>query len=156
MMAEPPKNPMKVVSGPWSANTIERYLRDTVVPIRLASMESSGCPVVLSLWYLYEEGAIWCATQRTAHVVQRLERDPRCGFEIAADRIPYRGVRGRAEATIDRGSGATLLAKLIDRYLGGTESRLATRLLARAESEVALRLDALRLSTWDFTERMTE
>ena len=147
---------MKVLAGPWSTNTIEHYLQDTVVPIRLASTESSGCPVVLSLWYLYEDGAIWCATQRTAHVVQRLERDPRCGFEIAADRIPYRGVRGRAEATIDLGSGATLLARLIRRYLGGTESQLATRLLARAESEVALRLDALRVSTWDFTERMAE
>lgn len=147
---------MKVLAGPWSTNTIEQYLRDTVVPIRLASMEPGGCPVVLSLWYLYEEGAIWCATQRTAHVVKRLEREPRCGFEIAADRIPYRGIRGRAEATIDPGSGATILARLIKRYLGGTESQLATRLLARAESEVALRLDALRVSTWDFTERMEE
>ena len=147
---------MKVLAGPWSTNTIEQYLRDTVVPIRLASMEPGGCPVVLSLWYLYEEGAIWCATQRTAHVVKRLERDPRCGFEIAADRLPYRGIRGRAEATINLGSGATILARLIKRYLGGTESQLATRLLARAESEVALRLDALRVSTWDFTERMAE
>jgi hypothetical protein len=147
---------MKVLAGPWSTNTIEQYLRDTVVPIRLASMEPGGCPVVLSLWYLYEEGTIWCATQRTAHVVKRLEREPRCGFEIAADRIPYRGIRGRAEATIDLGSGATILTRLIKRYLGGTESQLATRLLARAESEVALRLDALRVSTWDFTERMEE
>jgi len=147
---------MKVLAGPWSTNTIEQYLRDTVVPIRLASMEPGGCPVVLSLWYLYEEGAIWCATQRTAHVVKRLEREPRCGFEIAADRIPYRGIRGRAEATIDLGLGATILTRLIKRYLGGTESQLATRLLARAESEVALRLDALRVSTWDFTERMEE
>ena len=147
---------MKVLAGPWSTNTIEQYLRDTVVPIRLASMEPGGCPVVLSLWYLYEEGAIWCATQRTAHVVKRLEREPRCGFEIAADRIPYRGIRGRAKATIDLESGATILTRLIKRYLGGTESQLATRLLARAESEVALRLDALRVSTWDFTERMAE
>ena len=147
---------MKVLAGPWSTNTIEQYLRDTVVPIRLASMEPGGCPVVLSLWYLYEEGAIWCATQRTARVVKRLEREPRCGFEIAADRIPYRGIRGRAEATIDLGSGATILTRLIKRYLGGTESQLATRLLARAENEVALRLDALRVSTWDFTERMEE
>ena len=147
---------MKVLAGPWSTNTIEQYLRDTVVPIRLASMEPGGCPVVLSLWYLYAEGAIWCATQRTAHVVKRLEREPRCGFEIAADRLPYRGIRGRAESTIDLGSGATILTRLIKRYLGGTESQLATRLLARAESEVALRLDALRVSTWDFTERMAE
>jgi hypothetical protein len=147
---------MKVLAGPWSTNTIEHYLRDTVVPIRLASMDKGGCPVVLSLWYLYEDGVIWCATQRTAQVVKRLERAPRCGFEIAADRIPYRGIRGRADVTIDPGSGATILARLIERYLGGTESRLATRLLARAESEVALRLDALRVSTWDFTERMAE
>lgn len=147
---------MEIISGPWSADTIERYLCTAVLPVRLASIAADGSPGVLSLWYLYEEGAIWCATQRTARIVARLEREPRCGFEIAADSIPYRGVRGRARATIDVHRGATLLPRLLNRYLGGTDSPLAVWLLARAGNEVAIRLDHLRVSTWDFTQRMTK
>ena len=146
---------MDVIGGPWSADHIEQYLRTAVLPIRLASIAADGSPVVLSLWYLYEEGSIWCATQRTARLIARLEREPRCGFEIAADSSPYRGVRGRARATIDAHQGATLLPRLINRYLGGTDSQLAAWLLARAEHEVAIRLDRMRVSTWDFTQRMT-
>jgi hypothetical protein len=145
---------MKISGGPWSADAIDQYLRTAVLPVRLASIAADGSPVVLSLWYLYEDGAIWCATQRTARIIARLEREPRCGFEIAADSIPYRGVRGRARATIDVHRGATLLPRLLNRYLGGTDSPLAARLLARAEHEVAICLDHMRVSTWDFTERM--
>ncbi len=147
---------MQVIGGPWSGDEIERYLRTVVLPIRLASIAADGSPVVLSLWYLYEEGAIWCATQRTARIIARLEREPRCGFEIAADTTPYRGVRGRAQAAIDVQRGAIMLPRLIHRYLGGTDSPLASWLLARAENEVVIRLDHLRLSTWDFSARMTQ
>ncbi len=146
---------MDLIGGPWLAAEIKRYLRTAVVPIRLASIGADGSPVVLSLWYLYEEGSIWCATKRTSRIVARLERESRCGFEIAADTIPYRGVRGRAQATIDGQRGAILLPRLINRYLGGTDSPLASWLLAHAENEVAIRLDQLRVSTWDFTARMT-
>lgn len=145
---------MEIIGGPWSADAIERYLRTAVPPVRLASIAADGSPVVLSLWYLFEEGSIWCATQRTSRIIARLEREPRCGFEIAADSIPYRGVRGRARATIDVHRGAILLPRLLKRYLGGTDSPLACWLLARAEHEVAIRLDDLRVSTWDFTDRM--
>lgn len=147
---------MKRLSGPWSSEAIHRHLQDAVVPMRLASIGGDGFPVVQSLWFLHEEGGLWCATQRTAHVVRRLERNPRCGFEIAADRIPYRGVRGRAVASIVPDRGGEMLRRLLVRYTGGTTSKLAERLLARADGEVALRLGDLRVSSWDFTARMTE
>jgi len=40
--------------------------------------------------------------------------------------------------------------------LGGTDSPLAAWLLARAEHEVAIRLDRMRVSTWGFTQRVTK
>jgi nitroimidazol reductase NimA-like FMN-containing flavoprotein (pyridoxamine 5'-phosphate oxidase superfamily) len=147
---------MKPLSGPWSSEAILRHLQGAVVPMRLASIGKDGFPIVQSLWFLHEDGDLWCATQRTAHVVRRLEHDPRCGFEIAADHIPYRGVRGRAVATIEPARGEEMLRRLLERYTGGTTSKLAERLLARVDGEVALRLSELRVSSWDFTARMTE
>jgi hypothetical protein len=105
---------------------------------------------------MFHEGKIWCATQETARVVRYLEHDPRCALEIAGDLPPYCGLRGQARAVIDPGRGPEILERLLVRYLGGTESPLAEKLLAKSETEVALILEPVNLFTWDFTPRMKD
>jgi len=142
------------MSGPYTFEQVERHLRDTVVPVRLACLTASGSPLVLSLWFLYRAGALWCASRPRAHVVRHLERDARCAFEVARDAPPYRGVRGQGRAQVARDAGGRLLGELIERYLGATDSRLARQLLAGAADEVAIRITPTRLVSWDYTERM--
>jgi len=89
---------MHLTSGPWSVAEVESYLAETVVPLRLACVSSRGWPQVVSLWFEYRDGALWCATQRTARVATQLARDERCGFEVAPCEPPYRGVRGQGLA----------------------------------------------------------
>src|SRR5512139_890879 len=107
---------MKAIAGPWSLGDIETYLAEAAVPIRLAYLGRSGWPTVQSLWYLYDAGALWCATQATARIVWHLTRDARCAFEIAPNQPPYRGVRGRGRAAIDTTNGPAILRALIRRY----------------------------------------
>lgn len=142
------------VAGPYALDEAERYLRDTVVPVRLACLTASGWPLVLSLWFLYRDGALWCASRPGARIVGHLERDARCAFEVARDAPPYRGVRGQARASVRRGEADRLLGELIDRYLGARTSPLARRLLAGAADEVAIRIVPTRLTSWDYTDRM--
>jgi hypothetical protein len=143
-----------ILTGPYLPDQVERYLRETVIPVRLACLGSTGSPIVLSLWFLYRDGALWCASRPDARVVRHLERDPRCAFEVARDAPPYRGVRGQGRASVRRGEGGALLGELLDRYLGGRDSPLARRLLARAADEVAIRVDPARLASWDYSQRM--
>jgi len=140
-------------SGPWAAAEIEDYLHDAVIPVRIATIGSTG-PLVQSLWFFYDDAALWCATQSDAVLVRRLRADPRCGFEIAADAPPYRGVRGRGRASIELESAATVLPRLIERYLGSQPTELGTWLLSRLDSEVAVRITDLTVTSWDYTGRM--
>lgn len=142
------------ITGPYSLDEVERYLRETVVPLRVACLTRTGAPLVLSLWFLYRDGALWCASRPTAHVVRHLAHDARCAFEVARDAPPYRGVRGQGRARVLPDAGGHLLVELIDRYLGTRESRLARRLLASAADEMAIRIEPIRLASWDYTERM--
>jgi nitroimidazol reductase NimA-like FMN-containing flavoprotein (pyridoxamine 5'-phosphate oxidase superfamily) len=142
------------VTGPYSEDEVERYLRETVVPVRLACLTASGWPLVLSLWFLYRDGTLWCASRPGARVVEHLERDARCAFEVAREAPPYRGVRGQARATVLGAAGGRLLGELIDRYLSARTSPLARRLLAGAADEVAIRIVPTRLTSWDYTARM--
>jgi nitroimidazol reductase NimA-like FMN-containing flavoprotein (pyridoxamine 5'-phosphate oxidase superfamily) len=140
----------------WSPEAITAFLQQMRIPIRLASVTSTGWPLVVSLWYLYENGRLYCATQKTAKIVAHLRREPRCAFEVAADLPPYRGVRGQGKAAIIPERGEEMLSRLLERYLKDTSSSLAQLLLARSADEVAIEIEPVALTTWDFTARMRD
>lgn len=144
-----------LLSGPWDLATIERYLQSTVIPVRLATAGRNG-PMVQSMWFLWRDCHLWCATQDSAVVAHRLEADPHCAFEVAGDMPPYRGVRGQGIAEIVRTDGRDVLTQLLHRYLGGTNSGLAQWLLSRADREVAIAIRPEHMTSWDFRARMQE
>lgn len=135
---------------------VRDYLEQMRIPLRLSCVTESGWPMILSLWYLYEEGALLCATRETAKIVSFLKHDPRCAFEISGEIPPYSGIRGQATASILPERGSEVLARLLVRYLGDTDKPLARRLLAHSESEVAIKIEPVNLFTWDFTKRMKD
>ena len=134
----------------------EHYLSEIRIPLRLSCLTASGWPSILSLWYLYREGNLYCATQETAKVVSYLRHDPRCAFEIAADQPPYCGVRGQGMVTLDSQLGPEILQQLLTRYLGSTDSPLARRLLAQSQHEVAIIIQPIKVFTWNYTSRMKD
>lgn len=130
------------------------YLDSMKIPLRLSCTTQSGWPVVVSLWYLYQDDVLMCATQKSARVVAYLEENPRCGFEIAEDRMPYCGIRGQARASINEQVGGVILETLLNRYLGGVDNPLAKDLLSKKDKEIAIILKPLQVFTWDFSDRM--
>ena len=143
-------------SGAWTAAEATAYLENATVPIRLACRTPDGGLWMLSLWYRYRDGAFHCATGADADVVGYLEHDADVAFEISDNDPPYRGVRGSGEVTIEPDENKALLRELLERYLGGTDSPLADRLLVEGREEVRLTVDPTKLYTWDFSERMPE
>ena len=76
---------MIVKTSAWDRQGIDEFLEAQTIPVRLACLTSRSTPVVCSLWYLWEDGALWCATQASARVVDYLSAHPDCGFEVAPD-----------------------------------------------------------------------
>lgn len=142
-----------VRSGPWSPDAIADFLDRSAIPIRLASA-GKHFPMVQSLWFLHERGALWCCTQDDSVLAQRLRADRRCGFEVAADAAPYRGVRGTGHATLVPDAAGSVLPRLIERYVGSGPSSLGDWLLSRLDREVAIRIDGLMVTSWDYSARM--
>jgi Pyridoxamine 5'-phosphate oxidase len=142
----------RIRSGPWSVAEIRQFLHDTVIPVRLAS--HGTFPLVQSLWFLPDGLDLWCATQADSVLARRLRADDRCGFEVSADDPPYRGVRGTGHASLLPEAAAGTLPRLIQRYHVADDSPLATWLLSRIDSEVAVRIRPRTLSSWDYSPRM--
>ena len=145
---------IEIRSGPWAIVEIQDFLRDAVIPMRLAT-RGEKWPLVQSLWFLFEGSALWFCTQQDSVVARRLESNPRCAFEVAGDNPPYRGVRGRGVASLDTELAAGLLERLLSHYQVDPESSLASWLQSRLDNEVAIRIDNLVVSSWDYSSRMS-
>lgn len=141
------------LSGVWGVDQVRAHLDAAHYPVRLSFLDASGHPRVVSLWFERRGDHLWCATQRTAVVATAIGNDGRVGFEVAADSMPYRGVRGWGHASVHDEAGPEVLRSLLSRYLTPTDS-LAARLLARAATEVAIEIVPERWFSWDFADRM--
>ena len=145
---------LHIRSGPWSPDATEAWLRSTVIPLRIATTGKRG-PLVQSVWFVFEESTLWCATQRESVLARRLRRDAQVGWEVAADLPPYRGARGTGRATLveEPERAESVLRTLLARY-GQEGSPLADWLLSRCATEVAVAIEDLHVVTWDYSPRM--
>lgn len=148
--------PMPTWTGTWSESEAESYLHDRTIPIRIACRTPSGGLWMLSLWYQYRDGAFHCATRADADVVRYLKADSQVAFEISDNEPPYKGVRGSGTAEVLPDEDKEQLAELLERYLGGTDTDLANRLLNADREESHIRIEPKRLHSWDFTDRMSD
>ena len=134
---------------------IERELApDTKIPIRIGFIKPNGAPSIISLWYIDIDGKIYCATQKTAKILQYLENQPICGFEIAADKPPYKGSRGEGIVKIIPSKGPEILKFLIKKYLGDKESTLSKFLLGHCKNEIAIEITPTKIFHYDYSKRM--
>ncbi len=129
---------------------------DTKIPIRLAFLNSAGVPNIISLWYEQIDGKIFCATQKTAKIVSYLEKNPECGFEIAADKPPYKGTRGSGVAKIVEDRGEEILNLVMKKYLGDKVSTLQKILKKNSKNEVAIEITPKKLFHYDYSTRMKD
>ncbi len=149
-----------VTSANANTNTnMTQFLIDSAIPIRLSCLSLSNWPIVISLLYLYEDRKFYCATQNSSKIIKYLQIHPRCGFEVASDSIPYRGVRGYGIASILEGRGEETLRILLQKYFKGKQtSRLHKLLLSKnhLENEVAIEITPVKMFEWNYRERMSD
>ena len=147
---------MKIAeSSSWQMPEIQEHLEQVVIPIRLAVADGEF-PLICSVWYLWDEptSSILCASHENSYLVSRLEQSPKCGFEVGADNPPYKGVRGKANVSLEREGVEDVLQSLISRYLTAGNNGLADWLLSRVEQECVLRIQPQWLTSWDYSSRM--
>ena len=133
---------------------ISKFISDVKIPIRVAFIKPNGTPSVISLWFEQINGKIYCATQKSAKIVSYLQQNPACGFEIAADKPPYKGIRGEGTVKISNDKGMDILEILIGKYLGEKESTPSKLLRDNSKTEVAIEITSQKIFNYDYSKRM--
>ena len=142
--------------GPWSERDIGEFLETARFPLRLATVGRDGFPRVVSVWYLADGLNLQCVSHRDSQLVKLLRANDRVGFEVAPNEPPYHGVRGQGIASLSPLGDSDTLDTLLDHYLGGAESAVATWLLSRREEEMLISIEPQRVFSWDYRQRMSD
>ena len=139
-----------------NSEEINKCIPDQKIPIRVAFIKSSGVPTVVSLWYMYNDDKIYCAAQKTAKIVSYIQKNSVCGFEIAAYKPPYKGIRGEGIVKILNETGEYVLEILINKYLGEKESTLSKLLRKNSKTEIAIEITPQKIFNYDYSKRMKD
>jgi len=142
-------------SSAWDLAGLQDFLERAVVPLRLG-IETDDGPLIVPLWFRFENGGFWCVTHRDAYLVEAVRDRPECAIDVSTNGVPYRGVRGQGRVEIVPERGSALIEHMLVRYFGGTDGGLARWLLDRRDEEVGLRIAPRWLTSWDFSERMDD
>lgn len=146
---------MVTVKGAWTADVLEEFLKESTIPIRIATSRGDGSLWIVTLWYQFRDGAFECATWANADVVRFLQNDSEVTFDVSTNKPPYQGVRGNGTASLSQDDNKEVLESLVTRYLGGTDSSLANWLLSDTRDEIKIRIHPHELYSWDYSDRMS-
>ena len=129
--------------------------------VQIATIDDEGYPTIQPVWFLYDRqaGKMYTGTQKTTKKVQNIRRNPdKVYFSIDNENFPYKGVKGRASATIseDVQKNLSIIEKINLKYLGTLEHPLAKMLMenTRNGTEVVVEITPKYLSAWDFGKAM--
>ena len=142
-------------SSAWDQNRIFSFLSENTIPVRLAVIQDKH-PLICSVWFSVdaETLVIRCVSHGKSQLIKSLMADPNVGFEIALNAPPYKGVRGKGNATLTKENVSDTLHEVIVRFLGNTNSNLARWLLGRADEEYVIEITPSWITSWDYSERM--
>lgn len=142
-------------SSAWDQSRIFSFLSENTIPVRLAVIQDKH-PLICSVWFSVEAETlvIRCVSHGKSQLIKSLMADPNVGFEIALNAPPYKGVRGKGNATLTKENVSDTLQEVIVRFLGDTTSNLARWLLGRADEEYVIEITPSWITSWDYSERM--
>jgi uncharacterized pyridoxamine 5'-phosphate oxidase family protein len=125
--------------------------------LQIATIDEEGYPMIQPTWFLYDKDSVkmYACTPKTSKKVQNIIRNPdKIYFSIDDENLPYKGVKGRAVATIseDIQKNLLIMEKINMKYLGALEHPLAKMLMDNIRNgiEVAIEITPKFFSAWDF------
>lgn len=143
---------------PVTESEVDKFL-ESKLNVQIATVDEEGYPAIQPIWFLYDRdsGKIYSGTRKQTRKIENIRKHPdRIYFSIDDENLPYKGVKGRAEARIIEGPDRVLpiVQKINIKYLGTNDHPLAQNLIDNAKKgdQVIIELTPKFFSAWDFAK----
>ena len=151
---------MKIVAASSSIPSMtrdeaEKFL-ESKLTLQLATTDEKGEPNIQPVWFYYdkEQGKLLIITSKVAKKTQNLRNRPTIYFSIDDANPPYKGVKGKGNATIveDPNRIVPQAEKISIKYLGTLDHPAAKEMADRSKNGegILVEISPKFFSTWDF------
>jgi PPOX class probable F420-dependent enzyme len=151
---------MKIVAASSSIPNMtkdeaEKFL-ESKLTLQLATTDEKGEPNIQPVWFYYDkdEGKLLIITSKVAKKTQNLRNRPTIYFSIDDANPPYKGVKGKGNATIveDPNRIVPQAEKISIKYLGTLDHPAAKEMADRSKNGegILVEISPKFFSTWDF------
>ena len=151
---------MKIVAASSSIPSMtrdeaEKFL-ESKLTLQLATTDEKGEPNIQPVWFYYDkdEGKLLIITSKVAKKTQNLRNSPTIYFSIDDANPPYKGVKGKGNATIveDPNRIVPQAEKISIKYLGTLDHPAAKEMADRSKNGegILVEISPKFFSTWDY------
>jgi len=151
---------MKIVAASSSIPSMTREEAETFLEsklvLQIATIDEKGEPNIQPVWFYYDKdlGKLSVITSKFAKKTQNLRNSPTIYFSIDDENPPYKGVKGKGNATIleDPNRIVVQAEKISMKYLGTLDHPAAKEMADRSKNGegVLVEISPSFFSTWDF------
>ena len=142
-----------------SNDEIVEFLTTSKKNLQLGTIDEKNEPNIHPVWFLYQNGAIYCATEKKSKKYQNILKNNLVYFSVDEDNSEFKGVRGKGSVLIrdDINQNLPIAKKIMIKYTGSTDNEIAKFLLdgVRNGFSVILELTPKYYSTWDHSTGIT-
>jgi nitroimidazol reductase NimA-like FMN-containing flavoprotein (pyridoxamine 5'-phosphate oxidase superfamily) len=151
---------MKILNGApglgrkMSKIQINRFLCSGKMNLQFATIDRKNEPNIHPVWYIYENGMFYFATETKSKKIQNIRQSKTVYFSIANEEEPFMGVRGKGKSKIleNKDQNSEIAKKILVKYLDGANSNLAKEIISEIKQglEVIVEIKPKYFSTWIF------
>ena len=129
--------------------------------LQVATIDEKGEPNIQPVWFYYDkdEGKLLILTSKSSKKTQNLTNRPTIYFSVDDENPPYKGVKGKGNATIVEDPNRILAQaeKISMKYLGTLDHPVAKEMADRSKNGegVLVEITPKFFSTWDFGKRQS-
>lgn len=135
------------------------FLTNSKLNLQLGTIEKNGEPNIHPVWYYYEDDKLYVETSKNSKKVQNIKANNNVYFCVDDEKIPYKGVRGKAAVNILENVQQILpiAEKIMLKYTGSLDNEIAKFLLDGVKNgfSVILEISPKFYSTWDHSSGIT-
>ncbi len=136
-----------------SESQANEFLTKSKLNLLLGTTDEKNEPNVHPVWYFYENGKLYIETGKSTKKAQNVFKKNTVYFCIDDEQLPYKGVRGKANARIIEKISEMLpiAEKIMLKYTESLDNNVAKVLLDGVKNgdSVILELEPRYFSTWD-------
>ncbi|MHA1713667.1 MAG: pyridoxamine 5'-phosphate oxidase family protein [Candidatus Ranarchaeia archaeon] len=141
------------IKGPWDRQTLSEFLWTAAIPMRLATIDLDGHPVIHPVWFHYQQNKLYATTSPYSKKIVNVTQNPTAYFCIDSQDRPYKGVRGKAVVKVinDIEFSIDISRQMVLKYLGRLDHPATKTVLRNAAKSYVLELTPYYLITWDYS-----